>query len=457
MTLVLAIDAGTTQMKMAVVEDGRHIHASAERAYPMNLRPGGQCDLDTGHWWKAFLDCCNELQGELGEVQAISLSVSTPGATAINAEGEALTPAVLFLDGRSGPQAQKIRDVIGEDYLLNNTSNLPVSGGCTASTIVWWQEKTPEIFNQAVMFGHTNTLFGKWLTGEWGMDPSTASLTALYNTTANDGTWNHSILDRLGIPPEKLPPIINSWEPVGGLLLKIAQTTGLPPGIPVLMGGNDAMCAALTGGVTREGAVLDICGTCEIICVGLAEALPDSQYNVRCHVIPGLWSTLYVLNTGGKALEWFHQNFCREMAADVFYSSFIPSTIEEYFDGKPKWELPEYEVFLAGDRYSTQKKCASFESLTLETTREKMLMAMIRGNNLYMKRHLDAMAQKVKLNSTIHLTGGGLSEAFLRCKKKWMGDYIYDFRGNSSVLGAAQLGHYHLTGQKIWSMDSDQS
>jgi sugar (pentulose or hexulose) kinase len=78
MTLTLSIDAGTTQMKMAIVEDGRHIHASAERAYPMNIRPGGQCDLDTNHWWKAFLDCCNELKdrlGELGEVQAISLSV----------------------------------------------------------------------------------------------------------------------------------------------------------------------------------------------------------------------------------------------------------------------------------------------------------------------------------------------------------------------------------------------
>ena len=41
MSLVLAVDAGTTKMKTAVVEDGRRVLASAEQAYPINVRPGG--------------------------------------------------------------------------------------------------------------------------------------------------------------------------------------------------------------------------------------------------------------------------------------------------------------------------------------------------------------------------------------------------------------------------------
>ncbi|HOL94205.1 MAG TPA: FGGY family carbohydrate kinase [bacterium] len=450
MSLVLAVDVGTTKMKTAVVEDGRRILASAEQAYPITIRAGGQRDIDTEHWWNAFLECCARLKPYTGGVQAAVFSVSTPGATAFGPDGEALTPAVLFLDGRSGRQAQRIRDLIGEDELLEQTGNLPVSGGCTAATLLWWKDQQPEIFSRAAMFGHTNTLFGQRLTGNWGMDPSTASLTALYRTTRIEGGWIEPIASRLGIPLHKLPPLVNSWEPVGGLLPRWADITGMPAGTPILMGGNDAMCAALHGGVIREGATLDICGTCEILSVGLARALPGRNYNLRRHVIPNLWATLYVLNTGGKALEWFHENFCREMSADAFFHEYIPRVIHDYFDNEASRELPEYEVFLAGDRYSTKDRRAAFSRITLETRREDLLMALIRGNNEYMARHLREMGEKIALSDTIHLTGGGLTEPFLRCKQRWMGEYHYVLRENSSLLGAAQLGHFFVTGEAVW-------
>lgn len=450
MSLVLAVDAGTTCMKTALVRDGRTIIDSADESYSINIREGGQIDINTEYWWNAFNQCCQRLHPSKSDVQAIGFSVSTPGAVLLDEEGEALTPAVLFMDGRSGKQAQYIRDIIGEDRLLEETSNLPVSGGCTASTILWWRDNQNDLFKRVCMFGHTNTLFGKRLTGEWGMDPSTASLTALYNTTTNNGKWNESILADLNLPAEKFPPIIQSWEPVGSLKNDIANNLGLPSDIPVLMGGNDAMCAALTGGVTENGAILDICGTCEIICVGLSQSIPGRNYNVRCHVIPKMWATLYVLNTGGKALEWFHQTFCQDMDADHFFSQYLPEVINRFFDEGKCWELPEYDVYLAGDRYSVESKYASFNRLNLNTTREAMLMAMIKGNNQYMAWHLEEMQRHVQLSSRIHLTGGGLSEAFIRCKKEWMGEYDYVLKENSSLLGAAQLAHYAVTNEMIW-------
>jgi hypothetical protein len=79
-----------------------------------------------------------------------------------------------------------------------------------------------------------------------------------------------------------------------------------------------------------------------------------------------------------------------------------------------------------------------------------MLMAMIRGNNRYMARHLAEMETKVQLSQTVHLTGGGISKAFIQCKNRWMGNYNYILKDNSSVLGAAMLGHYHLTNEALW-------
>ena len=67
------------------------------------------------------------------------------------------------------------------------------------------------------------------------------------------------------------------------------------------------------------------------------------------------------------------------------------------------------------------------------------------------------MSGKVKLEPRIHLTGGGLSESLIRCKRRWMGEYDYVLRSNSSLLGAAQLAHYHLTGMATWLFEGEQS
>ena len=56
--------------------------------------------------------------------------------------------------------------------------------------------------------------------------------------------------------------------------------------------------------------------------------LPLREYNIRAHVLPGRWLTLYVMNAGGKALEWFHRVFCSEMSDREFFDGFLagPST-----------------------------------------------------------------------------------------------------------------------------------
>lgn len=450
MSIVFAVDVGTTGLKCAVVRDGKDVVSSYSTSYPMITTRDGKVEIEPERWWNAFLEGCQHNREQLAEVQAVSFSVSTPGTLAMDVDGNPLTNAVPFMDGRSHVQAKKIRETVGEDELLEHTLNLPVSGGCTASTLLWWKEHQPDVFDASAMFGHTNTFVVKRLTGQWGMDPSTASLTAMYNSTKNDKTWNDDICQKIGIPLEKLPPIFHSWEAVGTILPEWSEKTGIPKDTPILMGGNDAMCAAATAGVTSDGAIMNICGTCEIICVGMTKPIPGSEYNVRCHVLPNLWSTLYVLNTGGKALEWFHENFCREMTADLFFQDYVPATLETYFANPDEWRLPSYEVYLAGDRYSIEPKYAAFTGMNLSTNRDAMLIAMIRDNNLYLKRHIDEMRENTNLSNKIHLTGGGLSDTFIRTKKQWVGDFEYVYCENSSMMGAAILGHYSLTGKVLW-------
>jgi activator of 2-hydroxyglutaryl-CoA dehydratase len=91
---------------------------------------------------------------------------------------------------------------------------------------------------------------------------------------------------------------------------------------------------------------------------------------------------------------------------------------------------------------------ASFSSLTLETTREKILLGLIRGNAIYHREHLKEVAGLVKISKIVMTTGGGAKiRGFLEAKKRWTGDFEFRYQDQSSLLGAAMLGQFYQNGK----------
>ncbi len=447
---ILAIDVGTTAFKMGVFGPSLDKKCEASRLYQVNLYDSGKADVEPEKWWQALQECCVELKSFLSSVGVISFSVTTPGLVPMAEDGRSLGPAILFFDGRSHKQAREIRQRVGEEKFLRETCNLPVSGGSSLCSILWIRENQPGVWEGAEKFGHCNTYMVKRFTGEWAIDPSTTSITGLYNTARHDLTWNTDILALSGIPEKKLPPLMHSYHRAGRIRPEVAAELGLPEHCDVLCGGNDAVLAALSGGLTDPGDINNISGTCEITSVCVDRQVSSRNFNVRCHVIPNRWVTFFVLNTGGIALEWFHSVFCQDMTKDRFFDEYVPSVLADFFESKDpdrlEAELPHYVPFLQGSRYSLEQLTAGFSGLTLETTREKMLLGLIRGNAVYHGEHLKEVSQRVKLGTKVMTTGGGARiRHFLEVKKRWTGDFEYEFQDQSSLLGAAMLGGFYQT------------
>jgi xylulokinase len=449
---ILAIDVGTTALKLGVFSPDLEKRCEATRRYDVNVYGNGKADIETDKWWRALRECCHEVAPSLHAVGVVSLSVTTPGLLPMTEDGAALGPAILFFDGRSHEQARAIRKAVGEEKFLRETCNLPVSGGSSLCSILWIRENQPEIWSAAAKFGHTNTHVVKVLTGNWAIDPSTVSITGLYDTARNDLRWNRDVLDIAGITPGKLPELIHSYEPAGRIRPEMAADLGLPRDCVVLCGANDAVLSALSGGITEPGEINNVCGTCEITSVCLDEPAGSPNYNIRCHAIPGRWLTFFIMNTGGKALEWFHANLCRDMSEREFYETYVPDALERFFasedPGRIEAELPDYVPFLGGSRYSMERLKAAFSGVSLETTREDLLLSMIRGNALYQGSHLKEVGARVKLGRKVMTTGGGANiRGALEAKKRWTGDFEYEYRDQSSLHGAAMLGQFYLTGR----------
>jgi xylulokinase len=448
---ILAIDIGTSGLKLGVFGPDLSLRRVVKRTYTSSLYDGGKADIDPEIWWTAIASCCAEVRPDLANVGVVSLSVTTPGLTPMTAEGRALAPAVLFLDGRSHAQAARIRELVGEEAFLRESANLPVSGGSSLASMLWFRDERPDIWDATAMFGHCNTYITHRMTGRWAVDPSTTSITGLYSTIRNDLTWNTTVLAAAGIPATKLPPLMHSYDPVGTILPAVADELGLPRDCVVLCGGNDATLAALSGGITEPGDVSIISGTCDIASVCTDRPIASADFNIRCHVIPGRWLTFFVLNTGGEALEWFRRTFCREMDTEAFHDAYLPNVLEAFLadpdiDARER-ELPVYDPHLGGSRYSLERLKGGFDGLTLQTTREDLLVSLVRGNMTYLGRHLEDISGQLPMGKKIGISGGGAKvRGMLAARRRWTGQFEYAYQDQSSMVGAAMLGGMFLSG-----------
>jgi len=442
---ILGVDIGTTSMKMGVfriVDNALNLVRQFTQEYKVNIYNDGLFgDIEQDKWKRAFAAGCKEMEDLIGNVDIVSLSGTTPGLTAMDKDGQALYPAILMLDQRSRKQAKFIIETIGIEHLLETTANMPVAGGCSLASILWLKDNCPEIFDKTYKFGHSNTYIAHWLTGSFAIDPSSASLTALYNTVRNDLAWNEDIALTFGLSLDQLPQIIPAYESVGRINKSLAQKLGFRKEPPVLIGGNDAVLAAYSVGISEPGDIINVNGTCEINLVCLDKCLASANYNIRAHVLPNRWLTLHVMNAGGKALDWYKSLFCSEMSTEEFYNSFLPQVIDTWLNRESD---VTYVPYLMGSRYSLEPLKAQLLGLTQQTTREEILAAIVRGLCEYQKAHLEEIGKNVTLQNVIHVTGGATNPALMRAKSKWMRDCEYIHNEQSSMKGAAMLGQKYL-------------
>jgi sugar (pentulose or hexulose) kinase len=442
---ILSVDVGTTAMKMGVfgeIDSDLELVKQFYKEYPINTYNDGLfSDIEQEKWQQAFAAGCNEMSDYMPQIDVITLSGTTPGLTAMDREGNALYPAILMLDQRSRVEAQRIIDTIGLEKLLNVTANMPVAGGCSLASILWIKDHLPEVFKKTQFFGHSNTFMARWLSEKFAMDPSSASLTAMYNTVDNDMTWNKEILDQLDIEISRMPELIPAYHSTGRMRANLAGKFGLKKEPPVLIGGNDAVLAAYSVGIRQPGEIFNINGTCEITMVCLSKCFPSRNYNIRTHVMPERWFSFYVMNAGGKAFEWFKNLFCSEMSDEKFFADFIPQAIDKWLNRESG---VTYIPYLMGSRYSLAPLKAEFRGLTQETSREEILAALVRGLYEYQRENLKEVSLEMPLADEILVSGGAVNEALIRAKTKWMRNCSYRFETESSLKGAAMLGRKYL-------------
>lgn len=433
MDCILSLDIGTQSVRAGIVDRDLNILERRQVAVSIQVLHTNHVEMQAEDIWSALIKACGGLT-QKDRIGAVVLSTLCPSLLPLDQRGNPLHPIILHLDRRSGKQARWALDRVGEETFLRISGNLPVPGGISLTSLLWIKEHFPDIYDRkGVCFGHAATFILKRLTGNFLIDPSNASFTGLYDTVGYSD-WDSRLFDPLGIDRAKLPRVQNSNSIAGELLDDAAGKLGLKPGLPIVTGANDTTCATVGAGVTKSGDLLNTSGTVDILVLCLDRPLVSREHLLRTHAYPGKWLAMRTVGAGGGSLEWYRKNFCQEISKEDFYSDYLNNLLEN--GPRPS---ASFLPFLSGNRHQVGHRTASFEGLTLNTTREEMLLALLYGIVSFQFEALDRWEKDVKLSSIIHHVGGGAKSSYTAFKQKMLPQYKLEMQGETTLTGAARL------------------
>lgn len=248
---IIGIDAGTSVIKsVAFSVTGEQLAAFAlPNRY--DSVPGGGAEQDVARTWT---DCAASLRG-LGEelpdlaarTRAIAVTGQGDGTWLIDAAGEPVTPAWLWLDARAADLADDLRADPG-DRARFATTGTGLAACQQGPQLAWMKRHRPEPLAAAATAFHCKDWLYYKLCGRRATDPTEGIFTYGDHRTL---AYAPDVIDFLGLSDlaHLFPDVIDGMRQHDALTQSAAAETGLKAGTPVVLGYVDVICTALGAGL----------------------------------------------------------------------------------------------------------------------------------------------------------------------------------------------------------------
>ncbi len=254
--VLIGIDAGTSVIKAVAFTATGATLASVGRPNRYAAVAGGGVEQDMRRTLDDVLDALAELVAAHPTLarRTVGLAVTGQGdgTWLVDASGEPVHDAWLWLDARSAREAREISALPGYEAVYAATGT-GVNVCQTRTHLHWLRRHAPELLRRAATALHCKDWLYLGLTGERATDPSEGVFTFGSMRTRD---YSDEVIDalELGELRRLLPPIVDGTERAATLTATAAKRTGLPAGLPVTLGYVDVICAALGGGLYAADA-----------------------------------------------------------------------------------------------------------------------------------------------------------------------------------------------------------
>src|SRR5688572_8260120 len=427
----LGIDIGSSSVKAAVLR-GDRVAGSVSRAAFDTSYDGVSVEVKPQALLAAVARAIDDLGPGAKRADLVALSVMSPAWVAMDAKGRPITNIVTHQDRRSVHVAREIESRVGAKRHLQLAGNRPFPGSISSTTYVWFMRHERARLRRMDLFGHLSTFIVRQFTGGRAIDPSNASFTGVYLTNTQGG-WSDELCDAVGVSRNVLPEVMESNHVAGHVTAAAARRFGLTDGTPVLAGIVDTSAAMLLTGAAA-GQLFNVCGSTDVLALCTDRARPHPELLTRALGVGRKWLSVATIAAAGTSLTWAQQQLFSDVKRAKFW---------KLVAARAKRRQPSpvtFDPYLAGERTSIEQKRGAFSGLTLATTREDLLEAIIDALARVSAERLPLLQTRgTRMLRNVYVSGG-VHDALERVlHRDWPGRWTFKSIDEATLRGLGRL------------------
>lgn len=178
----IGIDLGTSGVKVALVDEAGVTRATASRAYEVSSPRGGWAESDPLDWETTAISATLEATAAAPAVRvdAVAIDGQMHSTILVDAQGDALRPAVLWPDSRASSVLDEWRACLG-DGVRASLAN-PLSAGMPGPVLAWLSKHEPDVIAQThLLLSAKDWLRSRIVRDSLVSDPSDSSASLLWD------------------------------------------------------------------------------------------------------------------------------------------------------------------------------------------------------------------------------------------------------------------------------------
>ncbi len=272
MSLVLAIDAGTTGVRSIAFDRSGTPVDSAYREFTQHFPEPGWVEHDADEIWSVTVATMAELVGRLDQpIEAIGITNQRETVVVWDRRsGRPLHRAIVWQDRRTAARCEELERA-GHLPLVRSRTGLVLDPYFSATKLDWIFRHGGVEPSGDVAFGTVDSWLIWNLTGgaEHVTDPTNASRTLLYDIGAL--AWSDELCDLFGVPTSCLPNVRPSSGRFG------TTVDGLPvaSGTPISGVGGDQQAALFGQACFAPGDTKNTYGTGSFVLMNVGATCPE--------------------------------------------------------------------------------------------------------------------------------------------------------------------------------------
>ncbi len=367
---ILVLDLGTSRIKASLFSpEGQELpHANAD--YPTYAPRPGWAEQLPADWWAATLKTVRSLwaQGAVpSDVRMISVTGQMHGVVPVDDGGRALGPCLTLRDRRAVDEAAQLRREISEEKIYK-ISGARLDASSPPAKFLWYRRNRPDLWSAAHVFLAPKDWLRQQLTGgEPVTDPVEAAGMALYNVT--QARWSPEMAAACQTPLDRLPIVRSPVDLAGRLSKAAAESLGLEPGCPVIVGCADDV-EFVGAGLIDPGDCLEHLGSTGSLLAVVNHPVDDPTGTLELYPYPapGRWVVGGSTSSAGAALDWLREVLGLDTPLQMpAVQSIAPPIFMPYLAGErcPIWEPNARGMFwgLGMEHRQTDLVQAAFEGV----------------------------------------------------------------------------------------------